>query len=53
MTKPHSRDLERLLDLELERNERVRAAVAAYQELEEGEKATVPAGIRDNPGRGE
>ena len=39
MTKPHSRDLERLLDLELERNERVRAAVAAYQELAEGEKA--------------
>ena len=39
MSKPNSRDLERLLDLELERNERVRAAVAAYQELEEGEKA--------------
>ena len=39
MREPYSRDLKRLLDLELERNERVRAAVAAYQELAEGEKA--------------
>ena len=39
MRKPYSRDLKRLLDLELERNERVRAIVAAYQELAEGEKA--------------
>ena len=39
MRKPYSRDLKRLLDLELERNERARAIVAAYQELAEGEKA--------------
>ena len=38
MREGHSRDLKRLLDLELERNERVRAVVAAYQELAEGEK---------------
>ena len=31
--------MNRLLDLELERNELVRAVVAAYQELTEGEKA--------------
>ena len=36
MRKPYSRDLNRLLDLELERNERVRAVAAAYQELTEG-----------------
>ena len=39
MRERHSRDLKRLLDLELERNERVRAALTAYQELAEGEKA--------------
>ena len=47
MRKPYSRDLNRLLDLELERNERVRAVVVAYQELTEGEKTLfhVAAGI--------
>ena len=39
MRERHSRDLKRLLDLELERNERVQSVVVAYQELEEGEKA--------------
>ena len=39
MREPYSRDLKRLLDRDLERNERVRAVVAAYQELAEGEKA--------------
>ena len=38
MREPYSRDLKRLLDLELERNDRVRAIIAAYQELAEGEK---------------
>ena len=39
MREPYSRDLKRLLDLELGEERRVRAAVAAYQELAEGEKA--------------
>ena len=39
MREPYSRDLKRLLDLELVRNGRVRAIIAAYQELAEGEKA--------------
>lgn len=39
MTERYSRDLKMLLDLELQRNERVRAAVAAYEELAEEEKA--------------
>ena len=39
MREPYSRDLKRLLDLELEKNGRVRAVIAAYQELAEGEKA--------------
>ena len=39
MTERYSQDLEMLLDLELQRNERVRAAVAAYEELAEKEKA--------------
>ena len=54
MREPHNRDLKRLLDLELERNERVRAAVAAYQELEEGEKALfrIAAGISQDPAGG-
>lgn len=39
MTERYSRDLKMLLELELQRNERVRAAVATYQELSEGEKA--------------
>ena len=53
MRERHSRDLKKLLDLELERNERVRAAVVAYQELAEGEKALfrLAAGIsRDGAG---
>ena len=33
MTQRYSRDLKILLELELQRNERVRAAVAAYREL--------------------
>ena len=39
MREPYSRNLKRLLDLELERNERVRAALTAYEELAEEEKA--------------
>ena len=35
----YSRDLKRLLNLELERNNRVRAVLNAYEELAEGEKA--------------
>ena len=35
----YSRDLKRLLNLELERNNRVRAVLTAYEELAEGEKA--------------
>ena len=46
MREPYSRDLKRLLDLELVRNGRVRAIIAAYQELAEGEKATPMRSIR-------
>ena len=35
----YSRDLKRLLNLELERNNRVRVVLTAYEELAEGEKA--------------
>ena len=40
MTEQYSQDLKTVLELELQRNERVRAAVAAYQELAAEEKAT-------------
>ena len=39
MTEQYSQDLKTVLELELQRNERVRAAVAAYQELAAEEKA--------------
>ena len=39
MRERYSNDLQMLQGLELERNERVRAVVAAYEELAEGEKA--------------
>ena len=39
MTQRYSPDLKMVLELELRRNERVRAAVAAYEELAEEEKA--------------
>ncbi len=39
MREPYSRDLKMLLDQELEKNESVRAALTAYQELAEEEKA--------------
>ena len=39
MRERYTRDLKRLLDLELERNNRVRAVLTAYEELAEGEKA--------------
>ena len=39
MRERYSRDLKRLLNLELERNNRIRAVLNAYEELAEGEKA--------------
>ena len=39
MTQRYSQDLKKLLELELQRNERVRAAVVAYEELADQEKA--------------
>ena len=39
MREQYSKDLKILLDLELERNERVRKALTAYQELDEAEQA--------------
>ena len=39
MREQYSKDLKVLLDLELERNERVRKALTAYQELDEAEQA--------------
>ena len=50
MREPYSRDLKILLDQELEKNERVRAALTAYQELAEEEKALfrLAAGISED-----
>ena len=39
MREQYNRDMKMLLDLELERNERVRKALTAYQELDEAEQA--------------
>ena len=39
MTQRYSQDLKMLLELELERNDRVRAVLAAYEEMTEEEKA--------------
>ena len=50
----YSRDLKRLLNLELERNNRVRVVLTAYEELAEGEKALfrlAAAAGRDRPGQ--
>ena len=50
MREPYSRDLKMLLDQELEKNERVRAALTAYQEMAEEEKALfrLAAGISED-----
>ena len=50
MREPYSRDLKMLLDQELEKNERVRATLTAYQELAEEEKALfrLAAGISED-----